>query len=97
MCFMAHHENSAPDQSALVLIVDQVQGIVCPGFSDLLEVLFESHFPLSLDDNILDEGLVPLQVEVVHLAQSEAVEGEQCELRASSQSKSGIPVKAGVA
>jgi hypothetical protein len=35
-------ENSL-DQSALVLVLDEVKGVAGPGLSDLLEVLLESH------------------------------------------------------
>jgi hypothetical protein len=65
-------KGSSPDQTTLVLIVDEVQPIGRPGLSNLLEELFQSHFPLSLEDDLLDQGLVLLEIEVVHLAQRHA-------------------------
>lgn len=49
------------------------EGFFATAWTHLLEILLESHFSHGLSDDLLDENLVPLEVEVVHLTEGEAL------------------------
>ena len=38
-----NHLNNAPDEPALVLVIDEVQGIARPDFLDRLDIFFQRH------------------------------------------------------
>jgi len=70
--FLRRSQASSPDQPALVLIVDQIERVRSPSLPDLFQELLECHFPLRLHHHLLDQSLVPLQVQLVHLSEGHA-------------------------
>src|SRR4051812_48909473 len=61
----------ASNETALILIVDQVKGIILPSLANRLEELFQCHLTLGLCDDITNHSLTCGELQVPNITKSQ--------------------------
>jgi hypothetical protein len=89
------------DETAFVLVIDEIERVRCPSLLDLLDELFQCHFTLCLHHYLFDQAFVPFQVQVVYLTEGHAArlaphsrKDERLTQRLDSQMAFEVPCKA---